>query len=129
MYLIAGVRIFENLQVGGGSGAGGFEVHEGVVAAVAGCGAGDFALEVGDELHCLAEQGEDLLGLRRALDDEIVAGAAAHGAPVDDALLPPGVVAQEGGGEVLHGVEGTRGEGRLAVGGRHADVEGGDDVA
>ena len=86
MYLIAGVRIFENLQVGGGSGAGGFEVHEGVVAAVAGCGAGDFALEVGDELHCLAEQGEDLLGLRRALDDEIVAGAAAHGAPVDDAL-------------------------------------------
>ena len=83
---------------------GGAEVVESVVAAVAGGGAGDVALEGGYPSEHIGQDGNHLGRLDVTLKDEVVACAAAHGAPVDDAAAPFGVVAQPGGGEVLDGV-------------------------
>ena len=112
---------------GGIAGCG--EIHKAVVATVAGCGAGHFAFESGYEFHCAAHKVQNIAALEVALKKEIVACAATHRAPVYHAVAPFGVVAQEGGGQVLHGMEGLRRESRLAVGPRHADIESGDGVA
>ena len=64
-----------------------------------------------------------------AFEDEIIACEASHRPPIDDALAPNGMVAQEGGGKVFDGVDGSLAEHGLAVGALHADVEGGDDIA
>lgn len=84
---------------------------------------------MGYEAEALAQQREYLGALELALHYEVAAGEASHGAPVDDAGTPLGVVAQVGGGEVLDGVEYGGGEGRLAVGLGEADVECGEGVA
>lgn len=105
------------------------KVHEEVVAAVSCRLSWHVALEVGDEAEGLLHEGEDVGGGEVAAQEEVVACEASHGTPVDDAVVPLGVVAQESGGEMLDGVEGGGGEGWLTVGGFHADVEGGDGVA
>ena len=94
-----------------------------VVAALLGLGAGDLALEVADEGEHAAHEVGHVDGFQLAEGHQVEAGAAAHGAEVDHAGRPFGIVAQEGGAEVLDGVDGGGVHDRLAVGGGHAQVE------
>ena len=126
---ILGAGVLEHLEVAAGGFAGCGEVHVGVVAAVDGCGSGHFSFEVGYVLHGLAQEGYDVAAFYGAGEEEVIACAASHWPPVDDAAAPYGMIAQEGGCEVLHGVEGGGGEGGFTVGKCHADVEGGDYIS
>lgn len=102
------------------------EVLEEVVAAVAGSSARDVARVVGNELEGALHEGRDVLAREVAAQEEIVAGEAAHGSPIDDAVFPFRVIAEVGGGKVLDGVERALPECGLTVGCLHADVECGD---
>lgn len=108
---------------------GRFEIHEGVVAAVAGSGAGDIPLERGHEFHSLAHQWDDVGAFELALKQKIITCAAAHRPPVNHLRRPLGMIAQECGGEMFHGVEGTGHQCFLSVGKGHPDVESGYHVA
>lgn len=105
------------------------EVLEEVVAAVAGSSAGYVARVVGNELEGALHEGYDVLAREVAAQEEIVAGEAAHGSPIDDAVFPFRVVAEIGSGKVLDGVECALPERGLAVGRLHADVECGDGLS
>lgn len=104
------------------------EVVKEVVAAGGGGGAGNFVGIVHNVLEGAEHEVANLVAGPLALHDEVVAGEAAHGSPVDDVVLPLGIVAEEGGYDVLYGVDGGDVQGRLLVGGGHADVVGGDGV-
>lgn len=105
------------------------EVLEEVVAAVAGSSAGDVTRVGGNELEGALHEGYDVLTREVAAQEEIVAGEAAHGSPIDDAVFPFGVIAEIGSGKVLEGVERALPECGLAVGCLHADVECGDGLS
>lgn len=105
------------------------KIHEGVVAAVAGGGARYLTPVSGYECECLAHERQYVGRSGFARYYKIVAGAASHGTPVYYAVFPLRMVAQEGGGEVFHGVEGTWRDGFLTVGLGETDVECGDYVA
>ena len=104
------------------------EVVEKVVATGGGGGAGNFVGVVDNILEGTEHEGAHLVARPLALHDEVVAGEASHRTPVDDAVLPFWVVAQEGGNDVLYGVDGGNVQGRLLVGGGHAYGVGGDGV-
>lgn len=104
------------------------EVVEKVVATGGGGGAGNFVGVVDNILEGTEHEGAHLVARPLALHDEVVAGEASHRAPVDDAVFPFRVVAQEGGNNMLYGVDGGNVQGRLLVGGGHAYVVGGDGV-
>ena len=99
------------------------QVVEQVVAAVAWRGTRNVALVVGDEGEAASHEVDDVAALEVAAHEEVVACQAAHGAPVDYAVFPLRVIAQEGGGEMLDGVYGAVVEHGLAVRFFHADVE------
>lgn len=104
------------------------EVVEKVVATGGGGGAGNFVGVVDNILEGTEHEGAHLVARPLSLHDEVVAGEASHGTPVDDAVFPFRVVAQEGGNDMLYGVDGGNVQGRLLVGGGHAYVVGGDGV-
>lgn len=104
------------------------EVVEKVVATGGGGGAGNFVGVVDNILEGTEHEGAHFVARPLALHDEVVAGEASHGAPVDDAVFPFRVVAQKGGNNMLYGVDGGNVQGRLLVGGGHAYVVGGDGV-
>ena len=118
----------EALDVALGFPLGHGEVVEEVVATGGGGGAGDFIGIVYDILEGAEHEGAYFVARPLSLHDEIVAGEASHGTPVDDAVLPLGIVAQVGGNDVLDGVDGGNVQGGFLVGGGHADVVGGDGV-
>lgn len=111
----------------GFAGAGG--IHKGVISAVAGCGTWDLTFVTRYEFHGFAYERDDVGTFQIALKQEVITRTAAHRTPIHDLVGPDGMVAQESGGEMLHGVEGLRRERRLAVGAGHADVESRDGVA
>ena len=100
-----------------------------VVAAVARGGAGHLAFVFRDEAEGLPQQRQEFGGRVVPAHQQVAAGQAAHRTEIDDAVRPDGVVAQEGGGQVLDGVDGALAQGRLAVGLLHPEVEGGDHLA
>ena len=104
------------------------EVVQEIVATGGGGGAGNFIGVVDNILEGAEHEGAHFVARPLSLHDEVVAGEASHGAPVDDAVLPLGIVAQEGGNDVLYGVDGGNVQRGLLVGGGHADVVGGDGV-
>lgn len=104
------------------------EVVEKVVATGGGGGAGNFVGVVDNILEGTEHEGAYFVARPLALHDEVVAGEASHRAPVDDAVFPFRVVAQEGGNDVLYGVDGGNVQGRLLIWGGHAYVVGGDGV-
>ena len=57
---------------------------------------------------------------------QVEAGTAAHGAEVQNAVLPLGLVAQVGGSQMLHGVDLSGVHDGLVVGAGDAQIEGGD---
>ena len=118
----------EALDVALGFPLGHGEVVEKIVATGGGGGAGDFIGIVDNILEGAEHEGAYFVARPLALHDEIVAGEASHGTPVDDAVLPFGIVAQVGGYDVLDGVDGGNVQGGLLVGGGHAYVVGGDGV-
>ena len=81
-----------------------------------------------DKAEGIPHQGHRVLGLVIPGQNEVAAGAAAHGPKVDDLLLPVGLVAQIGGGQVLDGVKLGGVHHRLPVGGAHPQVKGGEDL-
>ena len=118
----------EALNVALGFPLGHGEVVQEIVATGGGGGAGDFIGVVDNILEGTEHEGAHLVARPLALHDEVVAGEASHRAPVDDAVFPFRVVAQEGGNNMLYGVDGGNMQGRLLVGGSHAYVVGGDGV-
>lgn len=104
------------------------EVVEKIVATGGWGGAGNFVGVVDYILEGTEHEGAHFVARPLALHDEVVAGEASHRAPVDDAVFPFWVVAQEGGNNMLYGVDGGNVQGRLLVGGSHAYVVGGDGV-
>ena len=102
------------------------QVVQEIVATGGGGGAGNFIGVVDNILEGTEHECAHFMARPLSLHDEVVAGEASHGTPVDDAVLPLGIVAQEGGNDVLYGVDGGNVQGRLLVGGGHADVVGGD---
>lgn len=104
------------------------EIVEKIVATGGGGGAGNFVGVVDNILEGTEHKSAYFVARPLALHDEVVAGEASHGAPVDDAVFPFWVVAQEGGNNMLYGVDGGNVQGRLLVGSSHAYVVGGDGV-
>ena len=104
------------------------EVVEKIVATGGGGGAGNFVGVVDNILEGTEHEGAYLVARPLSLHDEVVAGEASHGAPVDDAVFPFWVVAQEGGNNMLYGVDGGNVQGRFLIWGGHAYVVGGDGV-
>ena len=96
-----------------------------VTTVARGC-ARHFALKGGDEAEGFLHEGKDVCWFEVAAHEQIVSREASHGPPVNDAVLPLGMVAQISGGQMLDGMEGSRMDGRLTAGSIHADVEGGD---
>lgn len=123
---VGGSEVAEGVEIAACLVARHGEVLEEVVAAVAGSSAGDIARVVGNELESALHEGHDVFAREVAAQEEIVAGEAAHGSPIDDAVFPFGVVAEVGGGKMLDGVERALPECGLTVGCLHADVECGD---
>ena len=82
------------------------EIPEEVVAAVARGLSWDVAFVGSDEGKCFLYEGKDVGRGEVATQEEIVACETSHGTPVDDAVAPCGMVAQEGGGKVFDGMEG-----------------------
>jgi hypothetical protein len=70
-----------------------------------------------------------VFGVHVPFDDHVVAGPAAHWAPVDQFFGPFWVVAEVGGRQMLDGVEAVGVHDRFSVGFFHADVEGGSDFS
>lgn len=89
---------------------------------------GDVAIEISDETEGLDDKGKDIAAFPLTFQQQIIAGEAAHRAPIDDAFAPNGMVAQEGGGKMLDGVDGTLPQYGLAVRTFHAYVESGHHV-
>ena len=107
MQLVGG-QCLEHGQHGSSLSLCGGQVHVAVVAALHLACAGDIALERSHEaegLHCQAQR----LGGGQAPGQQVKAGAAAHGADVDDAVLIL-AVAGVGGEEVLQRVGCAGGE-------------------
>ena len=102
------------------------EVLVQVVTAFLGSGTGDIALKAGDKLEQLTHERQDLLARHLAKYDEVKARAAAHGAKVDNAARPLGMIAKERRAQVLDGVALGRVHDRLLVGRGQAQVKGGD---
>ena len=104
------------------------QVEVGVVPVAAGLGAsaGDLSLEVAYELEAATYERQHLVRAALAKHHQVEARTAAHGAKVDHAAGPLGVVSQEGGPQVLDGVDRGRVHDGLAVGRREAQVKGGD---
>ena len=101
------------------------QVVEQAGAAIAGRGAGHFTLIAGHKGESFLEHGQHVGRGIVATHQEIVAGEAAHGSPIHDAVFPHGVVAEVGGGQMLDGVDGTLPQYGFAVGQLHTDIEGG----
>ena len=116
-------------QVFAGLVAGHGEVVQQPVAAVGRGGAGHFALVAGDEAEGVAHQRQYVGGRIIAAQKQVVAGQAAHGTPVDNAVTPFGIVAQISRGQMFYGMDYTLAERGFAVGLLHAYVEGSDDLA
>ena len=111
------------VEIAGGFEAGHREVHHQVIAAVTGTGTWDWAVKLGDEDEGLAHKRQYISTLQVSLDDEVIAGEAAHGSPIDYPFAPLAVVSQEGGGKVLYGVDRIWMEHRLPVGLLHPDIK------
>ena len=102
------------------------EVLVQVVTALLGSGAGDIALKAGDKLKQLAHERQDFLARQLTKNDEVKARAAAHGAKVDNAARPLGMIAEERRAQMLDGVAFSRVHDRLLIGRGQAQVKGGD---
>lgn len=100
-------------------------VHE-AVATGGWSGAWHLIVIVDDVLEGIEHELANGLWLVLALHDEVIAGEASHWSPIDDVVLPLGIVAQVGGNEVLDGVDGSHTETWLGIGSGHADVVSGD---
>ena len=121
-------RVVEDfVEIARGFEAGHREVHHQVIAAVTGTGTWDRSVKLGDEGEGLAHKRQYISTLQVSLDDEVIAGEAAHGSPIDYPFAPLAVVSQECGGKVLYGVNCIRMEHRLPVGLLHPDIKGGHD--
>src|SRR3712207_3295152 len=111
------------VQILSGFVAGHGQVLQQIVATVFGRRARNVALVACDEVKGSLHQGHDVLAFQVAVEYEVVARKAAHGAPIDDSVLPFVVVAQEGGCQVLYGMDGAVVQYRLTIGLFHAYVE------
>ena len=99
------------------------EVLVQVVAALLRSGTGDIALKASNKLKQLADERQNLLARQLAKDNQIKARAAAHGAKVDNAARPLGMIAEERRAQVLDGVALGRVHDRLLVGRGQAQVK------
>ncbi len=99
------------------------QVVKEVVATVARCSSGNLTLIVGNELEGATHEVSDVLRLKVATKQEIVASEASHRAPINDAVFPLRIVPEEGRSKMLDGVERTRMNDGLAVRLFHTDVE------
>ena len=100
-----------------------------MVAAVFWSRARHISIESGDKFEGFPQQWQDVFTRMVSVDEKVVAGAAAHRPPVYDVLAPLGMIAEECGCKVLHGVESGYGKRRLPVWRCHAYVECRDHVA
>ena len=121
--VVGGGVVEDFVEIAGGFEAGHREVHHQVIAAVTGTGTWDWAVKLGDEGEGLAHKRQYISTLQVSLDDEVIAGEAAHGSPIDYPFAPLAVVSQEGGGKVLYGVDRIWMEHRLPVGLLHPDIK------
>lgn len=104
------------------------QVVQQVVSAVAGSLSGNIAFKVANEAESLSHQFNNIAAFKVALQQEIVAGAAAHRTPKDNFFAPYRVVAQESGSQMLDGVQCAVADGRFAVRLFHSYVEGSDNM-
>ena len=102
------------------------KVVEQVVAAILRSGTGDFTFIFGNKAEGVLHQCQYVLRLQVTFHQQIITGEAAHGAPIDNLVLPLRVVAQVGGGKVFDGVQSTLSQSRLTIGLFHTDVESSD---
>ena len=100
-----------------------------LVATVLWGGTRDLSLEITDEFKGLNHQGDNVFGFIVAVYQQIIAGTAAHGSPVNYFVLEVRLVPQIGGSQMLHGMQFRRVHDRFLIGRGHADVKGGDDLA
>ena len=118
----------EALDVALGFPLGHGEVVQEIVATGGGGGAWNFIGVVDNILEGAEHEGAHFVARPLALHDEVVAGEASHGTPIDDAVLPLGIIAQEGGNDVLDGVDSGNVQGGFLIGCCHAYVISGDGV-
>ena len=97
-------------------------VHQIMSAVYRRC-AGDL-LNVIDPAEGAPHQLKNLPGRTAALDNEVKAGQASHGAPVDDLVFPQWIVPEKGGYDVLQRVHGRHVDHRLPVRPFQSDVIG-----
>ena len=95
------------------------------VSTILRCGSGYFALEFCYETEGLLHEFEDVGWFQMPSHQQIIAREAPHRPPIDDAVLPIGMVAKIGGCKVFDGMQGSGMEGWLAIRLFHADVESG----
>ena len=81
------------------------QIHIQIISAVPGAGAGDLSPEVPDEPEAIQHQRQNIPGFQISRGQQIETGTAAHGAEIDDPVLPCRVVSQEGCGQMFHGVD------------------------
>lgn len=103
------------------------KVHVQEVAAVSCSCARHFAFKIPDEFIHFRDQRDNVSGLVITGQQKVKAGAAAHGPKVQNAGRKEFVVAQEGGSQMLNGVDFRRIHNRLKVRAGHADIKGGND--
>ena len=103
-----------------------WQVVEQVVAAILRSGTGNFTFILGNKTEGILHQCQYVLWFQVAFHQQIIAGEAAHGTPIDNFVLPLRVIAQVGGGKMFDSMQSTLSQSRLAIGLFHTDVESSD---
>ena len=104
------------------------EVHVQVVSAVFRRCARNFAFKIADEFIHFGDERDDVSGGVVSCQQQVETGAAAHWTEVYGFVFPLLMVTEEGGSEVLDGVDFSGVHDGLIVWGGHSQVEGGDDA-
>ena len=126
LFRVSEAAVGEELRlVAGGVVFGEGEVVFEIISALCRFRARDRALEVQGEIAGFQHEGEGVLRGLFAEQEEIAPRPAAHGSEVDD-VGGGGRVAQAGGEQMFHGMQGCDVHRGFAVGRGEAQVEGGD---
>ena len=99
------------------------EVVEEVVSATLGSLTGNFS-SVEHILEGTNHERAHLLRSVFAFEDKVAAGETAHGAPIDNLVLPLGIIAEEGRHQMLDGVHRGRSHSGFLIGGGHTNIKG-----
>ena len=84
------------------------------------------AFIIPDKQEHFLEEGHDIGGFLVSGQEKIKAGAAAHGAEIQNFVFKELMVPEKGGSQVLDGMDLGRIHDRLPVGAGHPDIEGRD---